>query len=129
MSRIHTLRLTYLIARAVGVNDEVSIFLAYGNQNIDQAMITTAMMTPSQRSLFHFTGSLVKMKSNAHGGDGMLEALKMLFWSKKISIAERNHATGSMLIYQGLVEGDLYKISAGLHLKMDTDGPTGFTSA
>lgn len=124
------LRMTYLIARATGINDQTAKFLAYGNQNIDQTAITSAMLMPPQRALFHFTGSFQNLKNSAHGGDGgILGRLKQLFWSKKISIAERNHAVGSMLIYQGLVDGDLQKVSAGLHVKMDTYGHAGFTNA
>ena len=50
------LRMTYLIARATGINDQTAKFLAYGNQNIDQTAITSAMLMPPQRALFHFTG-------------------------------------------------------------------------
>ncbi len=123
------LRLTYVLSRSVGINDEVSKFLAYGNQNIDQTLITSAMLAPPQRALFHFTGTFHDMKNSAHGGDGILSHLGQIFWTKKVAIAERNHAVGSMLIYQGLVDGDLQKISAGLHVKMDTYGHAGFTNA
>ena len=123
------LRLTYLIARSTGINDEVSKFLAYGNQNIDQTAISSAMLLPPQRALFHFTGSFQVLKNSAHGGSGVFDRLKQLFWSRKITIAERNHAVGSMMIYQGLVDGDLQKISAGLHTKMDTYGHAGYTNA
>lgn len=123
------LRMTYLIARSVGINDETAKFLAYGNQHIDQTAVTSAMLMPPQRALFHFTGSFHDLKNSAHGGEGILTRLKQTFWTKKISIAERNHAVGSMLIYQGLVDGDLQKISGGLHVKMDTYGHAGFTNA
>ena len=123
------LRMTYLIARSVGINDETAKFLAYGNQHIDQTAVTSAMLMPPQRALFHFTGSFHSLKNSAHGGDGILSRLKSLFWTKKISIAERNHAVGSMLIYKGLVSGDLQEISGGLHVKMDTYGHAGFTNA
>jgi hypothetical protein len=123
------LRMTYLIARSVGINDETSKFLAYGNQHIDQTAVTSAMLLPPQRALFHFTGSFHNLQSSAHGGAGIFSTLRQMFWTQKISIAERNHAVGSMLIYQGLVDGDLQKVSAGLHVKMDTYGHAGFTNA
>jgi hypothetical protein len=123
------LRLTYLLCRAAGFNDATAKYLAYSNLYVDKSVLTSAMLHPAQRALFHFLGTFQKLVSNAHGGTGALAKAKELLWSRKISITERNHAVGSLLIYQGMVSGNLQSIGQGLHTKQDTYGHAGFTNA
>jgi hypothetical protein len=123
------LRLTYLLCRAAGFNDATAKYIAYSNLYVDKSMITSAMFSPAQRALFHFLGSFQKLESNAHGGSGPIASIKELLWSRKISIAERNHAVGSMLVYIGMIKGDLQSVGKGLHTKQDTYGHAGFTNA
>lgn len=123
------LRLTYILARSAGINDEVSKYLAYGDQNIDQHFISTAMFFSAQRGLFHFTGTMMMPQDGGHGNQNGIKNVVDRIFKNKLALAERNHPVGSMLIYRGLVEGDLQLVAAGLHVKQDTYGHAGFTSA
>jgi hypothetical protein len=123
------LRVPYILQRACGIGDEASKYLAYGIQNVDQTMITSAMLLSVQRGLMHFTGTPYEpVNGSEHGSIGIFSALKNFIWTSKVSLAERNHAVGSMLIYMGLVRGDLQLVAAGLHVKQDTYGHAGFSS-
>jgi len=119
------LRLTYHLARAVGINDEVARFLAIGNQYIDSNVISSAMLFPSQRQLFHFPGDLDPVNIDGHGA---VSIYAQVAGESKLSLATRNHALGSYLIYMGLVRGDLLLVSLGIHIKMDTYGHAGFSN-
>lgn len=119
------LRLTYHLARAVGINDEVAKFIAIGNQYIDSNVISSAMLFPSQRQLFHFPGDLDPVNIEGHGA---VSIYAQIAGESKLSLATRNHALGSYLIYVGLVKGDLLLVSLGLHIKMDTYGHAGFSN-
>ena len=119
------LRLTYHLARAVGINDEVARFLAIGNQYIDANVISSAMLFPSQRQLFHFPGDLDPVNIEGHGA---ISIYAQVAGESKLSLATRNHALGSYLIYSGLVKGDLLLVSLGIHIKMDTYGHAGFSN-
>lgn len=118
------LRMTYHLARSVGINDSVAKFLAIGNQHIDEGVVSSPMLLSSQRHLFHFTGDITKVEIEGHGA---ISAMGSLF-KAKLALNERNHPLGSYLIYQGLVKGDLLLVSLGLHVKMDTYGHAGFSN-
>lgn len=118
------LRLSYVLARAVGISDEVAKYLSIGNQYIDQTATTSAMLLSSQRQLYHFHGDAAKVNTSGHGGTGLLSRI----FKSKLSLAERNHALGSVFLYHGLVQGDLQLFSAGTHTKMDTFGHAGFSN-
>lgn len=118
------LRVSYVLARAVGISDAVAKYLSIGNQYIDQTAMTSAMLLSSQRQLYHFHGDAAKVNTSGHGGTGLLSGMI----KSKLSLAERNHALGSIFLYHGLVQGDLQLFSAGTHTKMDTFGHAGFSN-
>lgn len=118
------LRVSYVLARAVGIGDAVAKYLSIGNQYIDETAMTSAMLLSSQRQLYHFHGDAAKVKTSGHGGTGILSSMI----KSKFSLAERNHALGSVFLYHGLVQGDLQLFSAGTHTKMDTFGHAGFSN-
>lgn len=118
------LRLSYVLARSVGISDEVAKYLSIGNQYVDQTAMTSAMLLSSQRQLYHFHGDAANITSSGHGGMGLFARI----FKSKLSLAERNHALGSIFLYHGLVQGDLQLFSAGTHTKMDTFGHAGFSN-
>ncbi|MGZ3691173.1 MAG: hypothetical protein ACXVAX_06705 [Pseudobdellovibrio sp.] len=119
------LRISYVMARAAGLSDAVAKYLSVGNQYIDETAMTSAMLLSSQRQLYHFHGDAAKVQLDGHGSTGGL--LGGIIKSK-LSLAERNHALGSIFLYHGLVEGDLQLFAAGTHTKMDTFGHAGFSN-
>lgn len=118
------LRVSYVLARAAGINDEVAKYLSIGNLYIDQTAMTSAMLLSSQRQLYHFHGDAANVNTSGHGGTGLLSRI----FKSKLALAERNHALGSVFLYHGLVQGDLQLFSAGTHTKMDTFGHAGFSN-
>lgn len=118
------LRISYVLARAAGLSDEVAKYLSIGNQYIDETAMTSAMLLSSQRQLYHFHGDAAKVQTDGHGSTGLLSSII----KSKLSLAERNHALGSIFLYHGLVEGDLQLFAAGTHTKMDTFGHAGFSN-
>lgn len=118
------LRVSYVLARAVGISDAVAKYLSIGNQYIDETATTSAMLLSSQRQLYHFHGDAAKVNTSGHGGTSILSHIM----KSKLSLAERNHALGSIFLYHGLVQGDLQLFSAGTHTKMDTFGHAGFSN-
>lgn len=118
------LRISYVLARSVGINDSVAKYLSIGNQYVDQTAMTSAMLLSSQRQLYHFHGDAAKVNTSGHGGMGLLSHMI----KSKLSLAERNHALGSIFLYHGLVQGDLQLFAAGTHTKMDTFGHAGFSN-
>jgi hypothetical protein len=118
------LRLSYVLARAAGISDEVAKYLSIGNQYIDETAMTSAMLLSAQRQLYHFHGDATDISTSGHGGTGLLGRI----FKSKLSLAERNHALGSVFLYHGLVQGDLQLFSAGTHTKMDTFGHAGFSN-
>lgn len=118
------LRLSYVLARSVGISDEVAKYLSIGNQYIDETAVTSAMLLSAQRQLYHFHGDAASIRTEAHGGNGVLSRV----FKSKLALAERNHALGSVFLYHGLVKGDLQLFSAGTHTKMDTFGHAGFSN-
>ena len=117
-------RMSYVLARAAGLSDEVAKFLSVGNGYIDRTATTSAMLLSSQRQLYHFHGDAAKINTSGHGGTGLFAR----FVKSKLSLAERNHALGSVFLYDGLKNGDLLMFSAGTHTKMDTFGHAGFSN-
>lgn len=119
------LRVSYVLARAAGLSDAVAKYLSIGNQYIDETATTSAMLLSSQRQLYHFHGDAAEVKTTSHGGgQGIIGHMI----KSKLSLAERNHALGSIFLYHGLVQGDLQLFSAGTHTKMDTFGHAGFSN-
>ncbi len=118
------LRVSYVLARAAGISDGVAKYLSIGNQYIDETATTSAMLLSSQRQLYHFHGDAAKINTSGHGGTSILSHII----KSKLSLAERNHALGSVFLYHGLVQGDLQLFSAGTHTKMDTFGHAGFSN-
>ncbi len=118
------LRVSYVLARAVGISDAVAKYLSIGNQHVDRTAVTSAMLLSSQRQLYHFHGDAAKIKTSGHGGTGLLSRLI----KSKLSLAERNHALGSVFLLHGLMQGDLQLFSAGTHTKMDTFGHAGYSN-
>jgi hypothetical protein len=120
------LRVSYILARAVGLSDSVAKYLSIGNQYVDETMITSAMLLSSQRHLYHFHGDASKKVENS--GHGAIGGAVSSVFKNKLALAERNHALGSIFIYHGLVRGDLQLVSVGAHAKEDTFGHAGFSS-
>lgn len=119
------LRLMYHLGRATGFNDEVSKFMAIGNQHIDMNAMSSPMLFSAQRHLFHFPGELDAVNVEGHGA---ISLYAQLMGESKLALATRNHPLGNYFIYQGLQKGDLMAISLGLHIKMDTYGHAGFSN-
>lgn len=118
------LRISYVLARSVGIGDEVAKYLSIGNQYIDVSIVTSAMLLSSQRQLYHFHGDAAKISTTGHGSVGLLGRI----FKSKLSLAERNHALASIQIYHGLIEGDLQKLAAAIHQKMDSFGHAGYSN-
>lgn len=115
-------RMTYTLARTVGIGHEVALMLAMGNGWIDVSTSSTPMgdllIGTRLRRLYHFPTARSSKVNNldSHGR----------FDFDAVTKAIRNDPMGSELIMEGLKEGNLIKVSMGLHTLMDTFGHEGF---
>lgn len=112
------LRVMAHLARASGFDDATAKYLALSNQYVDMNAMSSAMLTPAQRQLWHFPGSLEAINVEGHGPIGILQRMG----ETKLALAERNHPLANYLIYRSLQTGDLQLLGFGFHVKMDGTG-------
>lgn len=123
---------TYSMARFAGIKHPVAVKLALGAQWMDEAyisdplsMIVLPLTGIKKRRLLHFPGSPLANKLRPDELMGKLAGLLKNDPSSGLTLnsyteTEADHEFATELFTEGLMEGNLMKISAGLHTLEDS---------
>lgn len=123
---------TYSMARFAGIKHNVAIKLALGAQWMDESYISdplSMIVLPAtgikKRRLLHFPGSPLANKLNPQDAMTRFAGLLKQDPSSGIELntyteTEADHEFATELFTEGLMEGNLMKISAGLHTLQDS---------
>lgn len=123
---------TYTMARFAGIKHNVAVKLALGAQWMDESYISdplSMIVLPAtgikKRRLLHFPGSPLANKLNPQEAMTRFAGLLKTDPSSGIELStytetEADHEFATELFTEGLMEGNLMKISAGLHTLQDS---------